>query len=368
MNVLVLGGYGYFGSAIAAALAKIPPIRVVVAGRDAARARQCAARIGCAWLAIDADDGALDRGIAAAGAGLVVNTVGPFQSRDYRVARAALAAGAHYVDIADARAFVCGVTALDAEARAADRLAVAGASSVPALSSAVIDRYRADFSELHEIDAAISSSARVPGEATLASVLGYCGRPFTRWEDGAWRTVYGCQGLRSHRFADPAMSRWVGDCDVPDLELFPERYAGVRSVRFGAGVELVAVQWGVRALATLVRRGVVRDAARWTPLLARLARMLEPLGSGRSAMYVRLRGLGPDGRALERCWEITAAGDDGRMIPCAAAIALARKLAGGACTLRGALPCVGLVSLPEYLRELDGFQVDAHGCGPELVA
>ena len=57
----------------------------------------------------------------------------------YRVARAAIAAGAHYIDLADDGAFVAGIGALDEEARAAGVAVISGASSVPAISAAALD-------------------------------------------------------------------------------------------------------------------------------------------------------------------------------------------------------------------------------------
>jgi hypothetical protein len=55
----------------------------------------------------------------------------------FSVARSCIAAGANYVDLADNRAWVCGVAAdasLDAAARAAGVAVIAGASTVPGLS------------------------------------------------------------------------------------------------------------------------------------------------------------------------------------------------------------------------------------------
>jgi len=360
MKVVVLGGYGYFGASIARTLAAAGQFEVVVAGRDEARAAAMARSLGAAHAAIDATDPQLAARLGDAGAELVVNTVGPFQKRDHHVARAAIAAGSHYVDLADSRDFVQAVTALDPEARARAVLVVSGASSVPALAAAVVDHYLPDFGALHEIEHGISSSSRVPGAATLAAVLSYCGRPFTQLRDGAWVTTHGGQGLRRHRFERPAMSRWIGDCDVPDLALFPERYPTVRSVRFGAGVELGLVQGSFWLLSWLVRAGLVRDATTLLPLLASGARQVQALGSGRSAMFVTLRGVDPAGAARVRRWELRASGEEGAMIPCMAAVALARKLERGALGVRGAMPCVGLLTLREYLDELQAYKVQAH--------
>ena len=54
--------------------------------------------------------------------------VGPYQGQDYRLARPASPRGVHYVDLADARAFVTGIAALDEAARRAGVLVVSGAS------------------------------------------------------------------------------------------------------------------------------------------------------------------------------------------------------------------------------------------------
>jgi saccharopine dehydrogenase-like NADP-dependent oxidoreductase len=349
VKTVILGGYGHFGRLVARALAGEEGIRCVIAGRDEAKAQALARELGAEGARIDADDPRLAERLVATGAQAVISTAGPFQGQDYRVAKAAIEAGAHYIDIADGRDFVCGIGALDAEARARDVLAVAGASSVPALSSAVVDRYAGTFATLEAIDIGICTSSRIPGTATVAAVLGYCGKPVPRWEDGAAGETFGWQGLRRHRFRQVDFARWLCDCDVPDLALFPGRYPGVRSVRFGAGLAPSFVHLGLWALAAMVRMGLVAGLAPRAALLASLARGLEPLGSARSAMFVRLSGTDPGGKPLRRTWELVAEGHEGANIPCMGAASLAKKLARGAIPERGARPCVGLITLDEYL-------------------
>ena len=360
MKVVVLGGYGNFGAVIAAMLARDARFQVIVAGRDGEAAARAAERIGATGARLDAQDPELSAHLSRCEADLVISTAGPFQGQDYAVARAALACGAHYIDIADGREFVCGIDALDAEARARDRLVVSGASSVPALSAAVIDKYAAEFASLREIDVGISASAKVPGLATTTGVLRYCGKPMSQWRDGAWVQVHGWQGLRRHTFRDPPMKRWMCDCDVPDLELFPRRYPGVRSVRFGAGVELSVVQLGLWALAGLTRSGIVRHTSQHAAVLARVARAMQSFGTGRSAMFVRMGGIGRDGLERVREWELAASADDGATVPCLAAVALAKKMARGELTQRCAMPCIGLLSLDEYLAETNGLRIQTH--------
>ncbi|SFD04937.1 Saccharopine dehydrogenase, NADP-dependent [Pseudomonas citronellolis] len=359
-RVMVLGGYGNFGSLIVRRLAGIDGMRVLVAGRDRKRAGLLAAEVGGEAVCLDMNQPTLAGRLRELGVDLLISTAGPFQAQDYRAARAAVAAGAHYVDLADAREFVCAIGELDRAARSAGVLVCAGASSVPALSAAVVDELLPRFARLDVIHHGISSSAKIPGQATLAAVLGYCGKPLRQLRDGRWQAVYGWQDLVAHRFPAPLGRRWLANCDVPDLELFPQRYPTVREVRFGAGLGLRTTHFGTWALSWLVRLGVLRDASRLSPWLQRLAQGLEPLGDGRSGMFVRLEGEGADGRPLHLCWELQAADDHGPNIPCMAAVALARKLAAGRLDKRGATPCVGLLGLDDYLAELEGLSV-RHG-------
>ncbi|OHC34746.1 MAG: saccharopine dehydrogenase [Pseudomonadales bacterium RIFCSPLOWO2_12_59_9] len=355
--VVVLGGYGNFGQLIVRRLRAIGGMRVWVAGRDLAKAQALAGQTGSSAVRLDMNQADLAEQLRGLGTQLVISTAGPFQGQDYRVALAAIEAGAHYVDLADAREFVCGITELDAAARAAGVLICAGGSSVPALSAAVIDQLLPRFSRLDSIWHGISSSEKTPGVSTLAAVLNYCGKPLRQWRDGAWREVFGWQGLSAYDFPQPLGRRWVSNCDIPDLELFPARYPGVRTVRFSAGVGLRITQFGTWLLSGLVRARLLRSAAPLTPRLRRAAVMLEPLGDGISGMFVRLQGLDQQGQAQTLCWELQALNNDGPNIPCMAAVALARKLAAGKLAERGAMPCVGLLSVDEYLAELEGMAI-----------
>ncbi len=102
-TVLCLGGTGQFGLPIARHLAADPVVdRVIVAGRDLAKAQAAAATLGPKGDArqVDADD---DASLAAAMAGVsvVVSTLWSAEGRAARVARGAVAAGAHYVELND---------------------------------------------------------------------------------------------------------------------------------------------------------------------------------------------------------------------------------------------------------------------------
>src|SRR5262249_16415157 len=151
-------------------------------------------------ISVDAHRPDLRDRLATLGVQLVIHTAGPFQGQAYDVPRAAIGAGCHYVDLADGRRFVAGIGVLDAEARGRGVSVLSGASSVPALSSAVVARYAPRFRELTSIRIGISSGARTPGLATVRGIFGYAGKPFTHLENGESKTAYGWLASQRHRF------------------------------------------------------------------------------------------------------------------------------------------------------------------------
>jgi hypothetical protein len=349
MRVVVLGGSGNFGTRICRELAGHPRIEVVSAGRNPP------ASLSHASLRIARLDFASTNFPAALRSlcpDLVVHCAGPFQGQDYRVAAAALAAGAHYVDLADGRDFVAAFAGrLNAVARAAGRLAVAGASTLPALSSAVVDDLARRFQEIHEIQIAIAPGQKAQrGTATIAGVLSYAGKPFKRLRSGRWSDAWGWLGLKRIRFAGVG-TRLAAACDVPDLELFPHRYPGVRTVEFRAAPELGVQTIAISLIASVRRAGLPLPLERWAGFATHAAALLDRFGTDRGGMLVALSGLRPDGRRGRVEWHITAGDNHGPEIPCMAAILMARKLASGEIAMNGAHPCVGFLRLAEFEPE-----------------
>ncbi len=364
MRVVLLGGYGNFGALIARELARDADIELLIAGRRADAAQRLATSLGSKYgagvaaIGLDIDMPDLQSRFKALAPDLVIHTCGPFQGRDYGVATAALAAGAHYIDLADARDFVVGIAALDAQARESGRLVVSGASTVPGLSAAVIDRYRSEFSVLSQIDIGISPGNRTPrGTATVAAILGYVGRPLRVWLGDKWRVGFGWQDLHRQRYPHPVGKRWLSLCDVPDIGLFPARYPGVRNLRIGAGLELGILHLGLWLLSWPVRWRLLPRLDRWTAPLKRISEWFLARGSDVGAMHVRLSGTAPDGKPLHVTWTLVAGSGHGPQIPATAAVVLARKLARGQLTKNGATPCLDLFDLDEYLVALSDYDI-----------
>jgi len=137
-RILIIGGYGNFGSYIARALATDPNVSLLIGGRSKRKADAFAASLSAAnpafGCALDIDE-PIDQRLREIGPDIVIHTTGPFQLQDHRVARAAIGAGAHYLDLADARQFVTTIAELDDKAKSAGVAVISGASSVPTPAS-----------------------------------------------------------------------------------------------------------------------------------------------------------------------------------------------------------------------------------------
>jgi hypothetical protein len=359
-RVLIIGGYGNFGSYIARSLAGDAEIRLLVGGRSVARAQAFITSIRpvhpAEAHAIDIN-GDSPEALARIGPDVVIHTSGPFQTQDHRVPRACIAQGCHYLDLADARDFVATIDRLDAEAKARDTLVVSGASSVPCLTAAIIDAYLPCFARLDTVDYGISAAQHTNrGLATTSAALSYVGKPMTMLRDGRMKAVFGWGDTHAEHYPELGW-RLLGNCDIPDLTLFPARYPTLRSMRSAAGHELKLLHLGTRALGALVRLGIIRSLDRHALFLLRLAFLFDPLGSGRSGLHMILTGIGHDGRAKERRFHLIARSGHGPYIPCMPAILLARQLARGLLEMRGATPCLGLIDLDTYLKALEGLDI-----------
>ncbi|MEM8630206.1 MAG: saccharopine dehydrogenase NADP-binding domain-containing protein [Pseudomonadota bacterium] len=357
-KIAVLGGYGNFGKRISRALAA-KGTDVLIVGRDSARAKALADAIGPrATAAPTRVPGGLAELFAAHRPAAVVNTVGPFQGQGYETARSAIVAGVHYVDLADGRQFVCGIDALDAETKEAGVAVISGASTVPALSDAVLAEYRDNFAGPVTMQYGIAPGQRAErGRATTEGILSYVGKPLAPFP-GIHPTVYGWQDL--YRQDLPGLGRrWMANCDVPDLELLPERY-GLRSIQFSAGLELAPLHLGLCAIGWLRRAGLPLPLERAAGPLLAASNWFNAFGTADGGMHVRLTG--PDARApnsrAERQWTIIARDGDGPHIPTIPAILIAQRIAQGTPPLPGARPCLGLVTLQDYLAELAPLRIE----------
>jgi hypothetical protein len=234
--VAVIGGYGAVGAEAARQLVAWGAGDVIVAGRDEARAQAQAEALGGTARAavVDVDD----RGSLAAlcaQAAVVINCAGPSCRVLDRVARAAVASGAHYVDAGgdDPVHRLLGATGRRG-AEAPDLALVLSAGMLPGLTGLLPRALAADgFAEVTALDAWVGGLDRFTETAAadfLASLRNGFGRARMVWRNGRPAPATGAPGARvavpffpdpvvTHPYLSTETERVVTALDLRDASL-----------------------------------------------------------------------------------------------------------------------------------------------------
>jgi saccharopine dehydrogenase-like NADP-dependent oxidoreductase len=356
LRVLILGGYGTFGGRLAQLLADEPRLTLIIAGRSLERARAF-----CARLKSRADltpqafdrDGDVEAQLAGLKPDMVVDASGPFQSYGadpYRVVRAALALGIDYLDLADASGFVAEIGQFDAQAKARGVFVLAGVSSFPVLTAAVMRDLGAGM-EVDSIAAGIAPSPYAGvGLNVIRAIAGYAGKPVVLTRDGKRAVGYGLTETRRYTIAPPGKlplrSLRFSLVDVPDLQVLPKLWPSLRSVWMGAGPVPDILHRALNVCAWLVRLKLLPSLSWLAPLMHRATNTLR-WGEHRGGMFVEIHGR-RDGRHTTRSWHMVAEGDDGPFIPSMAAEAIIRRCLDGRRPQPGARPATNDLELADY--------------------
>ena len=358
MRILILGGYGVFGGRLARLLADEAGLTLLIAGR----ARDKAARF-CADLPARATllpvvfdrDGDVAQQMATADADMVIDATGPFQvygDDPYRVVKAALALRIDYMDFADGSDFVHGVAQFDDAARMAEIFVLSGVSSFPVLSGAVVRHLGGGLACLETIAGGIAPSPYAGvGRNVIAAISSYAGKPVLLVRDGAPVIGRGLVETMRYTVAPPGMmplgSIRFSLVDVPDLQVLPPRWPGLRSIWMGAGPVPEILHRGLNLMAWLVRLKLLPTLLPFVGLFHWAINTFR-WGEHRGGMFIEVTGRTPEGRSVTRSWHLLAEGDDGPLIPSMALEALVRKTLAGARRQNGARPAVADLELTDY--------------------
>ena len=349
-RVLVVGAAGAFGRRLVERLAATTECEIIIAGRSAAKLDAEIARLKRQFPNRTIKAAVLDKEtvrperLRALAANVVVDAAGPFQNAEPALARSAIAAAVHYVDLADARDFVARFTELDADAKTAKVIAVTGASSTPALSNAVLDRLTAGWQRVDEVSIAISPGNRAqPGLSVVESILSYAGKPVRVWLAGAWVMRPGWGELVREDMPELG-ARWLSLCETPDLDIVPQRFPSVRTALFRAGVQLGVFHLGLWCLSLAVRLHALASLRPFARLFHDIFQGFAGFGSERGGMTVKAEGIDAQGRQVRTRWSLSADAD-GPHVPILPALALIRRWSSVGVTDSGAKVCAGLLDL-----------------------
>lgn len=343
-RILLVGGAGVFGSRLAQGLADTVDADVLIAGRSLAKAHGA--------VVLDRNEATADD-IRALTLDLVIDAAGPFQGAVLSFARACIAAGVDYIDLADGRDFVAAFPSLDKAAKTAGVRAVTGASSTPAITHAALDELTRGWTRIDTICAGISPGNRAPrGRSVVEAILSWAGSPIRVFENGEWRTRPGWSGTHKRRIGTLGKRRFAL-AETPDLDLVPRSYAPRMDAVFTAGLELGILHRGLGALGWLKAIGFAQTYAPAAGTLQWLSSLLRPFGSDRGGMYVEALGRDKDGAPARAEWTLVSPPVVGPFTPTLPALALARKLLADEAVAPGARACVGIVSLADLRGDFE---------------
>lgn len=362
LTVLIVGGYGTFGGRLAELLEGEPGLALIIAGRSQAKAESwCRARREARARLIPA---AFDRNnaapaLAALKPDIVVDASGPFQAYgDYALVRACIAAGVHYLDLADAADFVTGITTLDDDARRAGVFVISGVSSFPVLTWAVVRELSQGMAKVTAITGGIAPSpyANV-GINVLRAIASYAGQKITRRKNGGDNPSWPLTETRRYTIAPPGglplRNLLFSLVDVPDLRVLAGAWPAAQDVWMGAGPVPEPLHRALICLSWLVRWRLLRSLVFLAPVMDAVMKRVA-WGEDRGGMFIEVTGESADGKTLRRSWHLTAEGRHGPLIPSMAAEAVIRMTQQGKPPEAGARTGAGLLTLNDYAALFKG--------------
>lgn len=360
-RVLLIGATGMFGSRLASMLGRISGIDLIVTSRQQAKAETLARTLGRS-SASPITGASFTHGtvsctqLAQLKPLLVIDAAGPFQHASYETAKAAIATGAHWIDLADAADYIRGFAPqLDELARQRGVTAVTGASSTPALSFAAVQALTQGWRRVDKVEIGIYPAGRsAVGEAVLSAVLSYTGEPVAIWRDGHEASTTGW-GIAETLKLEGMPHRYRSPVATYDYELLSRTF-GAHDVSFYAGLESPVEHLGLTMLARLRARGLLPRLEGLAPYLHQARRLTAPFCGSTGGMTVGVTGADADGLPMSAAWTLLAAKGDGPNVPVLPTLAVARKLLRTKMP-HGALCVAGTLGLDEIAREMAGFAI-----------
>lgn len=346
MSIVVIGGYGVFGSRIVADLVDQTDHRIAVAGRNYATAQALCEQLGDKTypVHVDLSDQATVRG-ALADASVVVLAAGPFQELPNTVLDVAVELGIHYIDLTDSRAFLARVHAQKDRIEAANITVLSGLSSFSGISGPLAYMGKLALGGCDTVHISLSPGNRNPkGVGTIKSILSYVGTPLNVWKNGQYAQEQGWSDPESVDFPSPIGRRIVYWADGPDYDILPTQL-DCRYVIFKAGLELSLLNHGISALAW-VRKQTRLSFENYASVLIRLSDLLGWTGTPFGGIQVKVTYQG-------KAWgcAIVAEENGPRVAALPSAIAAA-QLMDNMLLRRGLIPLTGWIDAGQLIDEL----------------
>ena len=359
LKILIVGGYGTFGGRIVELLETDARLTLIVAGRSLAKARAFRRSrpkaLATLTPAVFDRDGDIEAQIGAHKPDILIDASGPFQAYGegrYRVIEGCIAAGVHYLDLADGSDFVAGVSGFDARAKAAGVYVLSGVSSFPVLTAAVVRRLSRGMTRVEGIRGGIAPSPYAGvGANVIRAIASYAGQQVALKRNGVMAVGYPLTETARYSISPPGRTplrdTLFSLVDVPDLRALAELWPEARDIWMGAGPVPESLHRLLIALSWLVRW-------KWIATLSPIAGLMHwatnhlRWGEHRGGMFVEIVGQDGSAAPMKRSWHLLAEGDDGPLIPSMAVEAIVARILSNQAPAPGARAATRDLELEDY--------------------
>ncbi len=278
-RILVLGGSGFFGRAVADLLRA-----------DGAEPLLASRRKG-ADVALDVEDPASLRK-ALKPKDVLVDTVGPFQKRGPALVEAAIEAKCDLIDLSDSVRYTRDICDRGPRIEAAGIRVLTACSTLSAISAAAISR--SGVAEPRRFTVALApASRRVARKGTGGSLLAQVGAPIDVFRDGRWSGATGFGETRGFHMPPPFGRIRGGLLESVDAVTLPRIWPSLETIEFFLDPRAP----GLRAMLSLAARS--RAARRLVHRFEGIGRAwTRALGASNGCVLMEVEGASGDRKGL----------------------------------------------------------------------
>jgi saccharopine dehydrogenase-like NADP-dependent oxidoreductase len=252
-QILIVGGSGHIGSAVARDLHQHTLADLVLAGRDLTRLQSAARALGarCTALTVDLDRTTVDDLVhRVRGFDLVIQCVGPFRTRPPHLLLACLQAGVNYVDVCDDRRATQVRLGYDETARAAGVTALIDTGTFPGIDNVLVAHALARNTEITDIHLHfVCAGSGGGGFGVLQTTFLAVNRPYEELQRRQWVSVPSYRGRRVVDFGQPMGNKAVYTFEVPEIWSLATSFPSLHTVTSHFGTVPALWNWATAALA-----------------------------------------------------------------------------------------------------------------------
>jgi saccharopine dehydrogenase-like NADP-dependent oxidoreductase len=233
-TVLILGGRGRIGSAVANDILSHTQANIIITGRSVDNVSSLGERVQYLQLNLEEVDKLRD---TIAKSNLVIHCAGPFHYRDTEALEICIDQGVNYLDVSDHRSYTKKALNLHEKAVKAGVTAIINTGIFPGISNSLVrqavDQF--DIPEKIHLSYLVSGSGGAGVTVMRTTFLGLQ-NTFEAWINGEWRLIKPYSDREELVFPAPYQRSGVYWFDMPETITLPHSFPTVKTVitKFGS--------------------------------------------------------------------------------------------------------------------------------------